>query len=176
MHKKSKIFKPKAVRYVAFFYSGGFLLCKNQAFRGSGFRLHCSTAFRNCLRQPLQSLPLSSQIFNLLIGTKSKTVFQQKLLCVKNFIPARESKKFYGKTKNAVKFRIYIALIFYRLCLKFRQMSKNAAEIFTHFICKLSVCFLSVRIYSNDSQAVLPKIPVVINLQHDLGLLNYLER
>ena len=80
-------------------------------------------------------------------------------------------KKFYGETENAVKTQIWIALIMYLLYLKLRQMSKNSAKNFTHFICELSVCLFQRKDLFEWFAGIPPAKPQSFNyLQPELGL------
>ena len=80
-------------------------------------------------------------------------------------------KKFYGETENAVKTQIWIALIIYLLYMKLRQMSKNAAKNFTHFVCEFSVCLFQRKdLFDWFSGSPPKKVLAVSNLQPELGL------
>ena len=80
-------------------------------------------------------------------------------------------KKFYGKTENAVKTQIWIALIIYLLYLKLRQMSRNAAKNFTHFVCELSVCLFQRKDLFGWFAGIPPGKPPAVNcLQPELDL------
>ena len=80
-------------------------------------------------------------------------------------------KKFYGKTENAVKTQIWIALIIYLLYLKLRQMSRDAAKNFTHFVCELSVCLFQRKDLFGWFAGIPPEKPPAVNcLQPELDL------
>jgi len=80
-------------------------------------------------------------------------------------------KNFYGKTENAVKTQIWIALIIYLLYLKLRQMSIKAAKNFTHFICELSVCLFQRKdLFEWFAGSSPGKASTAKSLQPELGL------
>lgn len=67
--------------------------------------------------------------------------------------------------------QIWIALIIYLLYLKLRQMSRNAARNFTHFVCELSVCLFQRKDLFGWFAGIPPEKPPAVNcLQPELDL------
>ncbi len=56
-----------------------------------------------------------------------------------------EIEKFFGKSENAVKAQIWIALIVYLLYLRLRQLTAFSSKNFSSFICELRVCIFDRR-------------------------------